>query len=270
MTFITIEGLGSATTLHPMQAAFVKHDGFQCGYCTPAADLFGGRYARRKSRRAGEPCQRVARRCRADRPRDIGTDERQSVPLFGLSQYRRCHCRSRGTRNPPIARWPAHEDFRVFAGGVRPKRPSRPAAGSSPGGTNLLDLMKLQIETPDRLVDISRLDLAEIEVRADGGLTIGALVAEQRSRRGPARDRRLSGAEPGAAGGGIRPVAQQGIDRGQSAAADALLLFLRYRHAVQQARARFGAARRSAGSTASSRSSARASSASRLIRATWR
>ncbi|CAN5795836.1 xanthine dehydrogenase family protein subunit M [soil metagenome] len=44
------------------------------------------------------------------------------------------------------------------------------------GGTNLLDLMKLQIETPDRLVDISRLDLAEIEVRADGGLTIGALV----------------------------------------------------------------------------------------------
>jgi len=44
------------------------------------------------------------------------------------------------------------------------------------GGTNLLDLMKLQIETPDRLVDISRLDLAEIEAREDGGLTIGALV----------------------------------------------------------------------------------------------
>ena len=31
----TIEGLGSAKSLHPMQAAFVKHDGFQCGYCTP-------------------------------------------------------------------------------------------------------------------------------------------------------------------------------------------------------------------------------------------
>ena len=31
----TIEGLGSPTRLHPMQAAFVKHDGFQCGYCTP-------------------------------------------------------------------------------------------------------------------------------------------------------------------------------------------------------------------------------------------
>ncbi|WP_339346528.1 xanthine dehydrogenase family protein subunit M [uncultured Sphingomonas sp.] len=44
------------------------------------------------------------------------------------------------------------------------------------GGTNLIDLMKLQVETPEKLVDISRLDLNRIEERADGGLTIGALV----------------------------------------------------------------------------------------------
>ena len=31
----TIEGLGTPDRLHPMQAAFVKHDGYQCGYCTP-------------------------------------------------------------------------------------------------------------------------------------------------------------------------------------------------------------------------------------------
>ena len=31
----TIEGLGTPQQLHPMQAAFVKHDGYQCGYCTP-------------------------------------------------------------------------------------------------------------------------------------------------------------------------------------------------------------------------------------------
>jgi|ERR1035437_4844290 xanthine dehydrogenase YagT iron-sulfur-binding subunit len=31
----TIEGLGKGETLHPMQAAFIKHDGFQCGFCTP-------------------------------------------------------------------------------------------------------------------------------------------------------------------------------------------------------------------------------------------
>jgi xanthine dehydrogenase YagT iron-sulfur-binding subunit len=31
----TIEGLADGATLHPMQAAFLEHDGFQCGYCTP-------------------------------------------------------------------------------------------------------------------------------------------------------------------------------------------------------------------------------------------
>jgi xanthine dehydrogenase YagT iron-sulfur-binding subunit len=31
----TIEGLGNPQRLHPMQAAFVRHDGYQCGYCTP-------------------------------------------------------------------------------------------------------------------------------------------------------------------------------------------------------------------------------------------
>jgi xanthine dehydrogenase YagT iron-sulfur-binding subunit len=34
-TITTVEGLGQPENLHPMQAAFVKHDGYQCGYCTP-------------------------------------------------------------------------------------------------------------------------------------------------------------------------------------------------------------------------------------------
>src|SRR6187551_3659707 len=44
------------------------------------------------------------------------------------------------------------------------------------GGTNLVDLMKLQIETPNSLIDINDLGLDKIETSADGGLRIGALV----------------------------------------------------------------------------------------------
>ena len=32
---VTVEGLGSLDALHPLQQAFIDHDGFQCGYCTP-------------------------------------------------------------------------------------------------------------------------------------------------------------------------------------------------------------------------------------------
>jgi xanthine dehydrogenase YagS FAD-binding subunit len=44
------------------------------------------------------------------------------------------------------------------------------------GGTNLLDLMKLQIETPRHLIDVNGLDLDKTEPTQDGGLRIGALV----------------------------------------------------------------------------------------------
>ena len=37
----TVEGLGTPDHLHPMQAAFVKHDGYQCGYCTPGQIVSG-------------------------------------------------------------------------------------------------------------------------------------------------------------------------------------------------------------------------------------
>ena len=49
-------------------------------------------------------------------------------------------------------------------------------AAAIAGGTNLLDLMKLQVETPHTLVDVSRVGHAEIEDAEDGGLWIGALA----------------------------------------------------------------------------------------------
>ncbi|CAN5906553.1 xanthine dehydrogenase family protein subunit M [soil metagenome] len=53
---------------------------------------------------------------------------------------------------------------------------STPGAKLIAGGTNLLDLMKLQIETPTHLIDINRLKLDQVESVQGGGLRIGALV----------------------------------------------------------------------------------------------
>src|SRR5687768_9102515 len=53
----------------------------------------------------------------------------------------------------------------------------KPGAKFIAGGTNLLDLMKLQIETPTHLIDVNGLALDKIESTPEGGLRIGALVS---------------------------------------------------------------------------------------------
>ncbi|MGN7293772.1 FAD binding domain-containing protein [Rhizobium sp. SAFR-030] len=66
---------------------------------------------------------------------------------------------------------------------------ANPQAKFIAGGTNLLDLMKLEIETPTHLIDVNGLGLDTIEATPDGGLRVGALVrntelaADQRVRR---------------------------------------------------------------------------------------
>ena len=57
------------------------------------------------------------------------------------------------------------------------KAASRPGAKFIAGGTNLLDLMKLEIETPSHLIDVNGLGFDTIETTSDGGLRIGALVS---------------------------------------------------------------------------------------------
>jgi xanthine dehydrogenase YagS FAD-binding subunit len=66
---------------------------------------------------------------------------------------------------------------------------AKPGAKFIAGGTNLLDLMKLQIETPQHLIDVGPAGLDKIEATPDGGLRIGALVTNT-DLAGDARVRR--------------------------------------------------------------------------------
>ena len=77
-------------------------------------------------------------------------------------------------------------DFTLTRAGTPPQASQQAAASKTAqqgadirfigGGTTLIDLMKLDVETPRRLIDINRLDLARTERRADGSLRIGAMV----------------------------------------------------------------------------------------------
>jgi len=73
------------------------------------------------------------------------------------------------------------------ASGAAKSAAETPGARFLAGGTNLLDLMKLEIERPAHLIDVGRLPLARIEETPDGGLRIGAVV----SNSAAASDRRV-------------------------------------------------------------------------------
>ena len=101
-----------------------------------------------------------------------------------------------------------------------------PTAKFIAGGTNLIDLMKEDVERPSRLIDISRLPLKTVEDTADGGLRIGALVPNSDLAYHPLIEQRyplLGERHPRRR---LGAAAQHGVDRRQSAAAHALLLLL--------------------------------------------
>src|SRR5271169_2501857 len=92
--------------------------------------------------------------------------------MLGLSQYRRRHQRRLGRHAMRAFTFERPDSVAAAANAVA----TRPGAKFIAGGTNLLDLMKLEVETPTHLVDVNRLPLASVEETADGGLRIGALV----------------------------------------------------------------------------------------------
>jgi xanthine dehydrogenase YagS FAD-binding subunit len=73
------------------------------------------------------------------------------------------------------------------AAGAARSAAEAPGARFLAGGTNLLDLMKLEIERPGHLIDVSRLPLADIEATPEGGLRIGAIATNTEA----AADRRV-------------------------------------------------------------------------------
>src|ERR1700737_2495214 len=141
----------------------------------PRADLFGRRYARRSEGGLAQP-RHPGCSVRPNRPvrrRDPRAHERQHLSVRRASQHRRGHsghCRGKSPMRPFM--YERVTDPRAAGAAV-----SRAGAKFISGGTNLLDLMKLEIEQPTHLVDISRLPLKEIEELPDGGLRIGAQAA---------------------------------------------------------------------------------------------
>src|SRR5258705_5752949 len=141
----------------------------------PRPDLLGGRHARRSAGRLAQSRhrRRGSAAGRVDRSGDPRADERQHLPLRGLSEHRRGHTRC-GERSAQMRLFSYERvsDPRAAIVAV-----SKAGAKFISGGTNLLDLMKLEVERPAHLVDISRLPLSGIEELPEGGLRIGAQAA---------------------------------------------------------------------------------------------
>ncbi|UXI65807.1 aldehyde dehydrogenase iron-sulfur subunit PaoA [Tahibacter amnicola] len=81
----TIEGLGTPAKLHPMQAAFVRHDGFQCGFCTPGQICSA--VAMLEEVKAGVPSHVTADLTRAASPTAQECRERMSGNLCRCGAY---------------------------------------------------------------------------------------------------------------------------------------------------------------------------------------
>src|ERR1700704_6234015 len=137
------------------------------------ADLFGRGGARRDQGRRPEPCERrLDRSAATDGRRAARANERQHLPLRRLFEHRRRDHRGRREESmKPFTYERAHSPAEAAAAAGRVQ-----GAKFIAGGTNLLDLMKLEIETPTHLIDVNGLALDKIETTPEGGLRIGALV----------------------------------------------------------------------------------------------
>ena len=181
----TVEGLADGDELHPLQRAFIEHDAFQCGYCTPGqlCSAVGMLDEVRHGWPSAVTPGGATARCRMlTDDRDPRADERQPVPLRRVRQHRAGDRRRRGMR--PF-RYERADDADQAVALLLDDRPRRALLG---GGTNLVDLMRLGRRDAARCSSTShRLGHDGIEETDDGGLRIGAGGDQQRPGRRPAR-----------------------------------------------------------------------------------
>ncbi len=178
----TVEGLAKGNELHPMQVAFIKHDGFQCGYCTP-----------------GEICSAIGllREVQAGTVSAVTADVRQpggKVELTAAEIRERmsgniCRCGAYPGIVAAVSEANGNQAQRSVKQTMKPFALARAAdqgtairlvtsdqrAKFIAGGTNLIDLMKGNVEQPENLIDITRLKMTRIE-ECEGGIRLGALA----------------------------------------------------------------------------------------------
>lgn len=184
----TVEGIAKSGKLDPVQQAFLDHDGFQCGYCTPGQIVSAVALIGEVQR--GD-ASFVTADVRKSGPVDLTDDEIRERMSGNI-----CRC---GAYPGIVAA--VRQAYRVGSGDsaanaelnggamlpfeyrrVRDPESAITAIQSAPtskflaGGTNLVDLMKQNVELPTHLVDINQLELAKIEALPDGGLRLGALA----------------------------------------------------------------------------------------------
>ncbi len=228
----TIEGLAQGDALHPMQAAFVEHDGYQCGYCTP-----------------GQIMSAVSRACEEGHAgSEAEIAEWMSGNLCRCGAYTNIRAAiadvASRTREGLSAMQESSVQDNAGRASRRPRRagPRRPGARFIAGGTDLMQLWKNNVDARQRWwwIWIGWAPTARISADASG-LRIGALatMAEVAGHpdvlalgAGLASQALLAAASP--------QIRNMGTVGRQPSAAHALRLFPRHGLCLQQARAGVG------------------------------
>ena len=226
-----------------MQRAFIEHDAFQCGYCTPGQIMSA--VALLEEGNAGDDADIAefmsGNICRCAAYPNIRAAIREVARCGRLATLRVGRARAEAVAT--VSRRPGQR-----VPGRRDDRGRPDAARASRGPTCW------STSTVCRWPEIEELPGRRPADRRAG--------ADERRRPRPAVAERYPGVAAGAAARRLRAAAQHGLDRRQPLPAGALRVLPRRRLAVQQARARAAAARRWTASTAATRSSAPASTAS--------